>query len=301
LTSFGILFIFIPSVRIRSTWDYIGMRIVLTLSPKAGDLVLPLHYNRVLQGFLYSHMGELGSRLHEEGVRLGKRRFKFFTFSRLFGRYEILKNEGAIKFYGPLRFYIGSVLGEVLESLAEGLLKSPGLRLAQRECELKSLEVEPTPQVDHPEPGWAEARVRTLSPITVYRTLYTAEGRKKTYFPTPYEDDFEELLLDNLERKASALGWEGPLDAFKEGRSRGSVRIRPIRPSTRDLKVFKLPHRAGETVVKAWTGIYELRLPEPFFWLAYDSGLGSKNAQGFGMVEVVSSNREVGYGKDPQA
>jgi CRISPR/Cas system endoribonuclease Cas6 (RAMP superfamily) len=33
----------------------------------------------------------------------------------------------------------------------------------------------------------------------------------------------------------------------------------------------------------------ELDLPEPFFLLAYDAGLGSKNSQGFGMVEVVKS------------
>lgn len=41
------------------------------------------------------------------------------------------------------------------------------------------------------------------------------------------------------------------------------------------------------TVIKGWTGLYELSLPEPLFQIAYDTGLGSKNSQGFGMVEVV--------------
>jgi len=41
------------------------------------------------------------------------------------------------------------------------------------------------------------------------------------------------------------------------------------------------------TWVKGWMGLYELNLPEPFFTLAYNAGLGSKNSQGFGMVEVV--------------
>ena len=41
------------------------------------------------------------------------------------------------------------------------------------------------------------------------------------------------------------------------------------------------------TWVKGWMGLYELSLPEPFFTLAYNAGLGSKNSQGFGMVEVV--------------
>ncbi|MBC7262393.1 MAG: CRISPR-associated endoribonuclease Cas6, partial [Chloroflexi bacterium] len=45
------------------------------------------------------------------------------------------------------------------------------------------------------------------------------------------------------------------------------------------------------TVIKGWTGLYELNLPEPYFSLAYDAGLGAKNPQGFGMVEVVKLQR----------
>ena len=46
--------------------------------------------------------------------------------------------------------------------------------------------------------------------------------------------------------------------------------------------------RYKDALIKAWTGLYELDLPEPFFLLAYDAGLGSKNPQGFEMVEVMS-------------
>ena len=60
------------------------------------------------------------------------------------------------------------------------------------------------------------------------------------------------------------------------------VRIQDLTPLF-DLKIMKY----GDTVIKAWSGVYELDLPEPFFLLAYDAGLGSKNSQGFGMVEVV--------------
>lgn len=50
--------------------------------------------------------------------------------------------------------------------------------------------------------------------------------------------------------------------------------------------------RCRDAPIKVWTGIYELDLPEPFFLLAYDSGLGSKNPQGFGMVEVMKERRD---------
>jgi CRISPR-associated endoribonuclease Cas6 len=46
--------------------------------------------------------------------------------------------------------------------------------------------------------------------------------------------------------------------------------------------------RYRDALIKSWSGLYELDLPEPFFLLAYDAGLGSKNPQGFEMVEVMS-------------
>ena len=129
------------------------MRFVLTLSPAAGVLVLPIHYNGLLQGFLYRHLSErLAAWLHDEGAGLGGRKFKGFTFSRLFGRYRILSEKGAIRFDGPLRFYVGSVYPEMLESLAENLLRETTFRLGEGECELESLEVEPAPEVHRPEP-----------------------------------------------------------------------------------------------------------------------------------------------------
>ncbi|MDH7504740.1 MAG: CRISPR-associated endoribonuclease Cas6 [Candidatus Acetothermia bacterium] len=96
------------------------------------------------------------------------------------------------------------------------------------------------------------------------------------------EGEWEELLLANLRRKASALGWGKERLAALEG-----ARIGPFRVGKQDLRV--LEYRG--TVIKGWTGLYELDLPEPFFLLAYDSGLGSKNSQGFGMVEVVDAQK----------
>jgi CRISPR-associated endoribonuclease Cas6 len=40
--------------------------------------------------------------------------------------------------------------------------------------------------------------------------------------------------------------------------------------------------------------LYEVNLPEPYFWLAYDAGFGSKNAAGFGMVAVVDTPKRGG-------
>jgi CRISPR-associated endoribonuclease Cas6 len=247
------------------------MRIILELAPRDGKLNLPLHYNSLIQGFIYKNLDRaLSDRIHDEGTPLGKRQFRFFTFSRLLGRYCI--DEERIEFSGPLRLHVGSVHERILQSLVEHLLRQPTVHLDKERCELRSIEVEPLSPVSRP------LGVRTLSPITTYSTLSRADGRKKTYYYNPFEPDWEKQLLANLRRKAQALGWER---VRLEGLAGAS--IRPLKVDKRDLRIM----RYRDTVIKAWTGIFQLDLPEPFFLLAYDAGLGSKNPQGFGMVEVL--------------
>lgn len=225
----------------------------------------------------------LAGQIHEQGTPLGRRSFKFFTFSRITGNFH--RDGERIFFNGPVKLHIGSVHQEILQSLVEHLLRNPSIHLGAQDFEIHSIEVESLPEIQRP------VRVRTLSPVTVYSTLSTAEGRKKTYYYSPQEQDWEEKLLDNLRRKAQALGWP---ESQLTNLDNGNAHIRPVRASNRDLKILKY----HDTVIKAWSGIYEVDLPEPFFLLAYDSGLGSKNPQGFGMVEVlqkkIKGNSETG-------
>lgn len=40
------------------------------------------------------------------------------------------------------------------------------------------------------------------------------------------------------------------------------------------------------TWIEAWAGRFRLEGPEPLLWLALHAGLGAKNSQGFGYVDV---------------
>jgi len=108
----------------------------------------------------------------------------------------------------------------------------------------------------------------------VYSTLTTPDGRKKTYYYAPQEPEFSRLVLENLRRKIRAwTGEDVPLDG---------ATFRPVKVSNRNLVVA----RYKGTIIKGWTGIYELDAPEPYFRMALDAGLGAKNSQGFGFVTV---------------
>lgn len=211
--------------------------------------------------------------LHEEGHAYGERRFKLFTFSRLFGKRESMN--GKIGFSGPVHFYLGAVDTEVLGSLAQHLLTRPTVRLGNSKCRVTEVGVEPEPDVASLEP----VRIKTLSPITAYSTLQTPDRRKKTYYYAPQEKEWSESLVSNIARKAKALGWETDIDSDLL-----DTWIRPYKVKSADQKILNFKG----TIIKGWTGLYEAKLPEPYFRLAYDAGFGSKNAQGFGMVGVVN-------------
>ncbi|MGI8911336.1 MAG: CRISPR-associated endoribonuclease Cas6 [Rubrobacteraceae bacterium] len=117
-----------------------------------------------------------------------------------------------------------------------------------------------------------------LSPITAYSTLSTPDGRKKTYYYAPQEKEWGESLIANLGRKAKALGWAADIDRDLE-----ESWVRPYKVRMTDQKILDFKG----TIIKGWTGLYEVNLPEPYFRLAYDAGFGAKNAQGFGMVGVI--------------
>jgi len=234
---------------------------------------VPVQYNHLLQGLIYANLDRaLSEWLHEEGHAHGARRFKLFTFSRLFG--ERRAANGRVEFRGPVHFYLGAVDAEVLGSLAEHLLTKPCVRLGSAECRVTEVGVEPRPEIDPVKP----IRVKTLSPITAYSTLTTPDGKKKTYYYAPQEREWSESLVANVGRKAKALGWAADID-----RDLASSWVRPYRVKSGDQKVLNFKG----TVIKGWTGLYEVNLPEPYFRLAYDAGLGAKNAQGFGMVRVI--------------
>jgi CRISPR-associated endoribonuclease Cas6 len=252
------------------------MRITITLEP-ISELNIPIHYSSLLQGLIYRQLdATLANWLHEEAYQANSRIYKMFTFSRLTpangSRYQL--SGGRIRFSGPASFTLASVNADVLSSLAEHLLKTSEVQLGPCACTVRGIEVLKPPEVNFSQP----VRVKALSPITLYSTLSHADGRKKTYYYSPFERDWLEQLRGNLIRKARALGWED--DAAK---ALQDATFKPLRVSQKDQKILSYKG----TVIKGWLGTYKVSLPEAYFWLAYDVGVGAKNAQGFGMVEVV--------------
>lgn len=243
------------------------MRITLRFEALDGRLNLPTNYNYILHGFIYNNLSKsFANKLYQGQYFYGKRVFKYFTFSRLFaGNYEYNKRKKRFYFGGIITFKMASLDTQLLEEFSTYLLQQNEIRLGNNNIKFVSIEVEVPVQYHN------IVTIRTISPITIYSTDKTKYPPTKYYHP--FEPEFSCKILENLQRKHVALYSE-------ELHLLGSY-IRPLEIKKEVVTKFK------NTVIKGYDGIFELCLPQKAFDLAYNTGLGSKNSQGFGMFEVV--------------
>jgi len=237
--------------------------------PEKAFFTLPCHYNEIIQGFIYRHLDSwLSEKIHEKGVKdpETERKLKFFTFSRLIPEEKAYIRDGKINLFGAVKLIVSSPIQDFIQSFAMNLMKTNTLRLGSEDLVLSSVEVEGLPQYQE------KIYVRTLSPITVYSTLESADGKKKTYYYSPFEKEFEDLIIKNLQRKLRT--WAGST-VF-------SGSIKPYKVSSKDQRIVIYK----KTVIKGWDGLFELNLPQELFNMAFETGIGAKNSLGFGCIEV---------------
>mgnify|MGYP001773180112 CR=1 FL=1 len=243
------------------------MRLLLELSSE-GNFTVPIHYNYHIQSFLYKSISpKLAQILHNHGFPIEKRRFRLFTFSRIFGEYQI-KSEGKITFVSPFKLIVSSPMKEFIEEIAEELMRRESVEILTQGVSLNSVEVSDL-SIDRD-----RLRIKMLSPITIYSTLSRGDGKKKTYYYTPFEKEFSQLISENSRKK---------FRAFYEKEPDGEIHLTPLNVNMSNQKIISYKN----TVIKGWMGIYELSGSPELMKLVYDTGLGGKNSQGFGCFEIL--------------
>lgn len=231
-----------------------------------GGIVLPICYNHLVQGVIYNCISEdLSKFLHDKGFIFGNRKFKLFTFSRLQGRYTLDKKNGKIIYVSDVNLLLSSPINRFIKEIANTLVRRGFIMLGENKLRVTEMAFPGMPNISK------ETRIYTLSPITVYSTLLTPEGRKKTYYYSPYERDFSKLINSNAKKKHFLI----------RGKSlKSELFIEPLR-----VKEVVVKYKG--TIIKGWIGNFKLKGPKSLIETVYEAGLGSKNSQGFGMFEVI--------------
>lgn len=236
------------------------------------DVILPIHYNSIVQAAIYNTIDrDLATFLHEKGYVDGNRTFKMFAFSRLRGLFAIDKNKKSIRFKNAIKLTISSPMEQFCQSLANNLLAKGWLRLGKVETTVEKVYVQKQKVAKE------KVFVKTLSPAVLYSTLLRPDGRKYTCYFQPGETDYDNLLTSNLQKKYRAFYQTEPPS--------GEVRAKALGRQRMNIINFK------GTIIKGYSGKLLLTGPIPLLQLAVDSGLGGKNAQGFGCVDLVGGKK----------
>ena len=244
------------------------MRITISLTSEK-QVVLPFEHNHLLQGMIYRNLPpESATRLHQEGFLYQNRRFKLFTFSRILADPLVDNCSKNFIFTRDIKFIIASPINWFMQDLAEYIIRQKFVMLGKNKLLPESIHIH-LPKI-FPE----KVKIVMLSPVTVYSTLQTADGRKKTRYFSPFEPEFSEQIESNIKKKYEIL-YSCTCDFH--------LKITPLFSGSKNERMLTYK----EFIIKAWEGTYELEGKPEMLDIAYNTGLGAKNSQGFGCFEVV--------------
>lgn len=238
------------------------MQLMVTVKVSPG-FSLPVNYQHILQSVIYDALGreqDYLTKLHDKGYQSGKRVYRLFQFSRLCGKYRI--EDKRIFFEDEVSFEVRSVDSHLIVLLAE-FFKTNGVRFGEECFPVKDIRIADR-QVEA-----EELRIWMKTPVTVHTTDCISG---KTCFVRPDSERFAELVNDNFKRKYKAYTGIEP----QEG-----ITLETISFRERD----KLVTKYKGFYISGWYGIYRLKGRRKYLDFLYQTGLGARNAQGFGMFE----------------
>jgi len=256
------------------------MKLKITLT-SSNVVVLPKEFNIITQAVIYRFLDRLPAKwLHDTGFEFEKRSFKLFVFSSFLEKAVYSGRNYTFTFPDVISFYISSPVTWILEQFAKNIVVNEKLMLGNITMKVSSLEVFKDEVIEG-----NRIRISTLTPIEVHSTLTKGDGKKKTYYYSPTESEYSELINENLRKKWVALNNE---------ECPHTITIVPvnIKLCRERVRMFK------DIVIKGWAGHFWLEGHPEFLQFALLTGLGSRNSMGFGFVEVVRKKQKLNFNKE---
>lgn len=228
-------------------------------------LELPINYHHILQAILFSGISaneEYGLFYHDVGFLQQNRSFKMFTFSELNGKYEI--KDKKIIFYDMAEFEVRSPDVRFIRILEESFKKNGITYGKTRISDVRTFLKDRTIEQE-------ELLIKMITPICAYSTDPIT---KKTLFYQPDNPYFSRQVEENFKRKYQAYYGVPPMSG---------ISLQPVEVSYGDKCVTKFKN----FYISGWRGIYRLSGERKYLDFLYQTGLGSKNSQGFGMFRLA--------------
>lgn len=264
------------------------MRLEITLKPQTRKFLIPINYNFPLSSAIYkifeSFSPYFSKWLHEKGFKnIDGKRFKFFTFSRLyFWRKELSDN--LIKGEGDVKFIFCSPLTDTLiPNFINGLLEKNNLFIGNKEAgtyfKIFKVSILPFPEFKH------LMKYKMLSP-TISSIQEEINGKKRIKYLSPIDEKISLQLAKNLLNKYYIL---------YEKNDSPTIEIQPdykyINENGGEEKVMKLitikEATSKEIKLKGFITPISIKSTIDIQKIAYFCGIGEKNSLGFGCLELI--------------
>ena len=231
-------------------------------------LELPINYNHILQAILYnaiSAMPHYMEFLHDIGFSNGQQSFKMFNFSQLRGRYEV--KDKKICFMDKVSFDVRSPDALMIHIISR-YLSYYGVTFGDYtyqdvHTKISDFTVESE-----------ELHIKMLTPTIVFdKDLET--GFK--YFYSPYDEEFYSLIQENFVHK---------YEAFYDVTPSSLIQLELCG----DKEPRKIVTKYQGTMLNGWYGEYIMRGERKYLDFLYQTGLGARNSQGFGMFKILKDS-----------
>lgn len=239
------------------------MQILLTLRPDR-QLVVPYNYQYQLQSAVYAMLGRAGESDFWHDCGYGDiTKYKGFCFSGLEGKYKNDAQNRKLIFENNVYLEIRSYSFEFIDAFQRALEINPDMQLFDTRLSVVSASLSNV----HIAPGII--RLKAVTPVVVHTTDETGY----TNYYSPDDDVFFIRLANNISRKYEAITNKAPDEFF----------IRPAGEFKKTVTKYK------NTVICGYTGSIEIKTNSRMAEFVYNTGLGEKNAQGFGFVKLIKN------------
>lgn len=257
-------------------------KLTLSVNKNAFGNLLPFSYSYELSSWIYKVLAssdlEYATWLHNNGFSLTSKRFKFFSFSRLFfSDARPMKKTDRLAIYSDQAIFFLSFLPEkTTEDFIKGIFLENEFTIGDRKSKVqfrvKGVELLPSPNF-----GLKIPTFETLSPIIVSKK--DDLGKIKYISPEDPSVNYGDSLLKNLLEKYRAYyqkDFPGSRDFSFELKSKAYSRLITIKSGTE-----------AETRIRGFDFRFKFNADIELLKLMCESGAGEKNSVGFGMVETI--------------
>ena len=232
----------------------------------ASPLVIPFNYNYQLQSSLYALLGEVGGSdfWHDKGFRYYDSTFKGFCFGKLEGNYRTYPEDKKIAFEDTVNLEVRSPSFDFIDTFQRALEKHPYIKLFNTRLNVVGA------SLINRHFDSEKLLVQAVTPMIIHTTR--EDGH--TVYYDPDDESYFERLCRNAEKKYTAI----------TGEQEGNIKLLPAGTFKKTVTRYKNLFLTG------YTGTMELTSSIKMAEFIYNAGLGEKNSQGFGFVQVKGEN-----------